>query len=72
MSGRAHGVRPRTSTDGETLDWFVDANGYAIDAPDWICAGSTMGRTPATPARGRRTPREGAIGFEVNPLIYAA
>jgi hypothetical protein len=65
--------QPRASTDGEKLDWFDDAKGFCLDAPEHVPAGSTMGRNPACPARGRTVHREHApIFFESNPLIWAA
>jgi hypothetical protein len=54
------GLPPRASVDGEVLDWFDDARGYAaqLDAPEFVPAGSTLGRNPCAPARGRRVSRE--------------
>jgi hypothetical protein len=68
------GIKPRASCDGECLDWYDEAKAYGaqLDAPQYIPAGSTVGKTPATPARGRRVSREQAPLFESNTLIWAA
>lgn len=68
------GIKPRTSCDGEWLDWYDDAKAYGaqLDAPESIPAGSTVGATPASPVRGRRISREHPSAFETNTLIHAA
>jgi len=67
-----HALNPRTSADGEHLEWFDTDRAYAgkLDAPEWLPAGSTMGRTPVCPERSRTYHRMLPLNFENNPLIY--
>ena len=68
------GIRPRLSCDGEYLVWYDTDRAHArqMDAPDSIPAGSTVGRTPATPAGSRRCLRGTVMSHETNLLIFAA
>ena len=70
---RANGIRPKTSIDGLCLDWFPDSQGYCLDAPSFISAGSSLGATKATPSDTRRYLRGAEnVGFETNLLIWEA